>query len=44
MTVEVNNDQLKMYLVNGGYTVVLDSKVIPQLATILKEAEFFKYI
>lgn len=43
-TVEVDDKHLKIYLAKVGYTVVLDKKVIPQLANILKEAEFFKYI
>lgn len=44
MTVEVNDTYLKLHLINPDVVINLDAKVIPQFASILKEAEFFKYI
>ena len=43
MTVECDGRQLKMTLTNSrNISVHLDAKVIPQLAALLREAEFFK--
>lgn len=44
MTVEVENNQLKMHLEKPDIVINLDARVIPQLASILKEAEFFKVV
>lgn len=43
LRVEVNERHLRLQIANyHNLWVVLDSKVIPQLASLLKEAEFFK--
>ena len=44
MTVEVNEKLLTMHLEHPNVVINLDAKVIPQLANILKEAEFFKVV
>jgi hypothetical protein len=45
MRVEVNEKQLKLQLAKyHNMWVVVDAKVIPQLASLLKEAEFFKVL
>ncbi len=43
-TVTVNEKLLSIHFTGTGYVVNMDAKIIPQLATILREAEFFKYV
>lgn len=43
--VEVNNGQLRIQLTQANNIwIAMDEKVIPQLAALLKEAEFFKVL
>lgn len=43
-TVSVDEKLLTIQFAGKGYVVNMDAKVVPQLAAILREAEFFKYV
>ena len=43
-TVSVDEKLLTIQFSRNGYVINMDARVIPQLAAILREAEFFKVL